>query len=214
MPSDIISHNFDTCPVCSTEFPRKFQGVGRLKVCCSRACWKIHIRKPLDWPEIYARLQITDSCWPWTGQQDKDGYGYTLREADGKRTRIRIHRRSFEIHHGEIPSGLVVCHTCDNPPCARPEHLFIGTNDDNRADAVAKRRHAFGERNGRAFITERDVLLIRAARSEGVKLQILAKHFNVAESTISAIATGRIWTHLPLIVDPTVIDISDLQIYM
>ena len=84
-------------------------------------------------------------CWEWAGSRYGNGYGmfsyrYTSRCA---------HRVAWEIERGPIPEGLQVCHHCDNPPCVRIDHLFIGTQVDNMADAKQKGRHAHGDSHGR-----------------------------------------------------------------
>lgn len=77
-----------------------------------------------------------DGCWPWTRFRGTDGYGF-LRI--GQKT-IRTHRHAWTLTNGPIPSGAEVCHRCDNPPCCRPDHLFLGTHAENMADMVAKNR--------------------------------------------------------------------------
>lgn len=77
-----------------------------------------------------------DECWPWTGAVTGKGYGkislaYRHRNA---------HRVAFELWHGPIPDGLLVCHRCDNRPCCNPAHLFVGTAKDNAEDMMAKGR--------------------------------------------------------------------------
>ena len=73
-----------------------------------------------------------DDCWLWEGCIDRRGYGRIGRE--------RAHRRMWQSCHGPIPAGMFVCHTCDNPPCVRPDHLFLGTHTDNMRDMVSKGR--------------------------------------------------------------------------
>lgn len=77
-----------------------------------------------------------NGCWIWNGALRKDGYGILKinGRCDG------AHRYSYEISKGEIPTGLFVCHKCDVPSCVNPEHLFIGTQEDNMKDSVSKGR--------------------------------------------------------------------------
>jgi hypothetical protein len=83
-------------------------------------------------------------CWPWLGYRDENGYGRV--DAFGRR-RTTASRVAFELSGGVIPDGMVACHTCDNPPCCNPAHIFAGTYADNTADMVAKGRHLLGERH-------------------------------------------------------------------
>lgn len=79
----------------------------------------------------------SDGCWEWTGATvGHMGYGWM--RFDG-RSQL-AHRVSFLVYQGEIPDGMQVMHTCDNPLCVRPDHLCLGTDDDNKDDMVAKGR--------------------------------------------------------------------------
>ena len=95
----------------------------------------IYPRKSIE-QRFWAGVQKTETCWIWTGDTVK-GYG---RLRDNVKP-ILTHRLSWEIAYGPIPNGLCVLHRCDNPPCARPDHLFLGTKLDNMQDSVNKGRH-------------------------------------------------------------------------
>src|SRR5271170_6305273 len=90
------------------------------------------------------------SCYEWTASKHINGYGW-FRMKDKM---AKAHRISWEIHFGEIPKGLGVLHACDNPSCVRPEHLFLGTQQDNAIDMIKKGR-------GTARFTDIDILKIR-----------------------------------------------------
>lgn len=95
--------------------------------------------------KFWERLDTTGStgCWEWPGTRINDGYGQV--QMRGKRW--YAHRLAYTLTFGQIPDGLMVCHHCDNPPCCRPDHLFLGTCLDNKADQRAKGRTLTGDRN-------------------------------------------------------------------
>lgn len=146
---------------------------------------------------FWSRVQKSDGCWTWTGSKDGDGYGFVGRD--------RAHRFSYELANGPIPKGLCVLHTCDNPPCVRPDHLFLGTHADNVADRHAKGRDShkprvpvrIGEAQPMAKLTNAVVAEIRAAYATGTSTRDLAKRHGVSQPTISRVVRGRLWTAAP-----------------
>lgn len=88
---------------------------------------------------FWSRVHKGDDCWLWMGSTNNKGYG-TIHDPTVGRN-VYTHRVSYELNIGPIPSGLEVCHTCDNPPCVRPDHLFVGTHQENMRDMVVKGRH-------------------------------------------------------------------------
>ena len=92
--------------------------------------------------------------------------------------------------------GRTVCHRCDRRACFNPDHLFIGTQADNIADAVAKGRMAKGERAGRAVLTEKAILDIRARVAAGAVQRKLAMEYGVPPATICDVVRRKTWKHL------------------
>jgi len=94
--------------------------------------------EPIEIRFWYYVIKHDDGCWEWTGGTQKPGYGKL--GAGGGDNAAYAHRVSWEIHYGPIPEGMRVLHRCDNPPCTRPDHLFLGTQTDNMKDMWAKGR--------------------------------------------------------------------------
>lgn len=167
------------------------------------------------WP----RVNVTDGCWEWTGPRYKAG-GYGRLRLAGRQ--VRAHRVAWELLHGPVPDGLNVCHHCDNPPCVRPDHLFLGTDKDNADDRDAKGRTGVrrgwqpghrratgdahwtrrrpellrrGEMTGRSALTADQVREIRA-RYRPRMASALGREYGVSHVAILAIVNRKTWTHI------------------
>jgi hypothetical protein len=102
----------------------------------------------------------------------------------------------WELKNGLIPAGKDVLHHCDNPPCVRDDHLFLGTQKDNNQDCCRKGRNSRGERHYRAILTEQSVREIRSLKSAGVKARTIARRYSVAKTTIYSITERHNWKHV------------------
>lgn len=142
------------------------------------------------------------SCWPWTGDHNRNGYGRA--KVGGRKGKWRLATHLvWERENGPVPVGMQLLHRCDNPPCCNPAHLFLGTQADNVADCIAKgraRRGIFpGSMSNLASITEADALAIREAYARGgVYQRELGAMYGLQQSGVSAIITGRTWAHVPM----------------
>jgi len=99
----------------------------------------VSMRSTQDRFEEKVSIEPNSGCWLWTGAANAAGYGRLYVWPEGKHQ--KAHRISYELHVGAIPDGMFVCHRCDNPSCVNPQHLFIGTRQDNVDDMNRKGRH-------------------------------------------------------------------------
>lgn len=169
---------------------------------------------------FWSKVDKSSDCWEWTAHTDGDGYGIFW--VDG--VNRRAHRISYAVTHGD-PGDLMVCHSCDNPRCVNPAHLFLGDATANNRDRERKGRGAhgnahwtrrrpgdvprgdawrdkFGERNGvrgedvnTAKLTEDDVREIRR-NVEGLTQPERARRYGVSKQTIQQAVSRRTWRHV------------------
>ena len=151
-------------------------------------------------------VQGPDDCWEWQMGDNGEGYGVIGRKIlkCGAQT---AHRLSWFLTHGPIPKGkgyhgTCVLHTCDNPPCCNPAHLFLGTMGDNTRDMDSKGRRvtvdARGILNANSKLTEKQVRKIHQEYSAGALQEVLAKKFGISVVTIAEIVSCKRWGHLGL----------------
>jgi hypothetical protein len=134
-----------------------------------------------------------DECWPWQGSINPDGYGIT--SWAGKT--INAHRLAFFFSGGVLTEGMCACHTCDNPACCNPTHLFAGTHKENMADRDKKGRQAKGVQMKRGMLTDDKVLALRNERNQGMTLRALADKYGICKHAAWEVAKGVTWKHLP-----------------
>jgi hypothetical protein len=165
---------------------------------------KIHLGTKLA-----KRLSIgtLGGCWFWTGAGSDHRYGVITYE----RRCYSTHRLAYELWKGPVPTGMLVCHSCDNPLCCNPSHLFLGTPKDNTEDMLRKGRKvlgagvftkgsireriAAGQKHGQK-LRSADVLSIRQRVDRGENRKIICAEYGISNSTISALMTGQNWGSL------------------
>ncbi len=175
-----------TCERCGASFGARASDrkVGKGRFCsaiCARRGQPLHVR-------FWRFVDKTGDCWLWTGTRTEDGYGRTG-ASEKSSSPLYAHRVSWELANGPIPDGLFVLHRCDNPPCVRPDHLFLGTTKDNADDAQAKGRLGYQRHPDRyTRLTADDVRAIRNARLAGEPAKSIAARFGISESHVYNIA--------------------------
>ena len=191
-----MSQSIQKCRICGVK-PVAKQGKKRKDGTeyYSRRCYSCRGRRtPLE--RFEEKYKVAENgCWEWTAQLDNKGYG---RFGIATSKSLLAHRWAYDHFVGPIPEGFFVCHKCDNPVCVNPEHLFVGTAQDNSDDMVSKNRNwmSVGEKNHNAVLTENDVIAMRALHSEGVSMTRLAKQFSVSRGTAQNVINRKTWKHV------------------
>ena len=152
------------------------------------------LRKRPVLERFWAKVEKTSGCWYWSGTKTKAGYGQI--NIDG--VPVYAHRLSWEIYNKKkIPKGKMVLHHCDNPPCIRPTHIYVGTASDNSKDCIrrgrAKHPLRMGEQIGTSKLTKIEV---KEIRSLYMTRKMLAERYGVSEGTIGFILRNQTWKHV------------------
>ena len=146
--------------------------------------------------KIARRTIKGDGCWEWNGSHDRKGYiKLHTPTKNGARETLYVHRVVLSLKLGRhLAADECACHTCDNPGCVNPDHLFLGTRADNNEDRDRKGRNAQpkGEAHGNAKLTAEKVHIIRTSKEVGV---VLAKQLGVSPQLISRVKHGHLWKH-------------------
>jgi hypothetical protein len=144
---------------------------------------------------FWAKVVKTDGCWLWTGAKTGKGYGRVKRSGCW----LMATRYLLEYSSGvAIPDDIEVCHTCDNPSCVRPDHLFLGTASDNAKDALAKGRHMSQLPTFRPVHIPRKLNAedVRTIRASAENISQISRRFGIARPTVRAIRSRKIWKHV------------------
>ena len=140
---------------------------------------------------FFSKVEKTGNCWIWKRSKTKSGYG--VFNLSGKF--IRAHRFSWLWHNGDISKGICVCHSCDNPICVNPKHLWLGTPTQNNLDRDKKGRtskNPYGEKNSNAKLTNEEAFAIRKIYSLGkTNTEKLSVLFKVSRYSIRQIVENK-----------------------
>lgn len=131
---------------------------------------------------FWAKVRKTDGCWQWAGAVRSSGYGNFA--AGPRGPWVSPHRYSFELANGPLPTGMVVCHRCDNRLCVRPDHLFLGTQADNIADMFSKGRQPTQLGRVRRRMTPAERREAWSRYGEGETIPKIASSYGVCRGTI------------------------------
>lgn len=164
-----------------------------LVVKCMSLARRVAFYKKIYW-------HTSQNCWLWLGPKSEGPYGrFTIKNA-----LYSPHRVAFVLWNTAIPINMCVCHTCDNPRCVNPSHLFLGTTLDNVRDKIRKNRYSRvgnrgrvkGEKNGCAKLTEENIIQIRKLRKAGLTYKEIGQKFGISRTHTTRICCMRNWRHI------------------
>lgn len=172
--------------------PKGFSATLRCQFCASTFYGSVATRYCGDQCHIRARsIETASGCWEWQGKKNKNTGRGQINPSKGVHTSAA--RVAYAAFVAPIPGKMLVCHRCDNPGCVNPNHLFVGSNDDNMADMVSKGRQVHGERSPFAKLTPDTVRAIRASQEPTGDI---AKRMGLNWKTVSAARSGKTWRHV------------------
>lgn len=133
---------------------------------------------------LLSKLDIIDQCWNWTGSKNEAGYGMIK---IGERMML-AHRAMYETYRGAIPDNLVIRHKCDNRACCNPNHLEVGTRQDNMRDVDERGRRPKGEKHWKCKLTAEQLVQIKYDTRKQVEI---AAEFGITQAHVSLIKRDR-----------------------
>lgn len=148
-----------------------------------------------EYKRFISKVLITDTCWLWTGSKYRGQYGHFRRKLNNSWKMYKAHRYSYEFYKGEIPSNYLVCHSCDNPSCVNPNHLWIGTSKDNFKDMQNKGRWKNPRSNKSIWLSQDVANQIRLCKKENptYTYREIGILFNTSSSQVHRIIKNMIW---------------------
>lgn len=164
------------------------------RICESRSCVSpdhLVLKGSPGWLESQCAVQ-PNGCWVWRNRCNAGGYGRFI--VGGKD--YLAHRFSFELFKGEIPKGMGALHTCDNPPCVNPEHIYAGAAKQNTCDMLSKGREAWGDRAGSGKLSADQVRAAFDMRRNGLLQREIADRLGVTQSSVSRLLSKQSWRRL------------------
>jgi HNH endonuclease len=175
-------------------YKKKPSGDYLISICKNKKCvnpYHLMSRDEILFSKIIKNKKT--GCWEWIGTK-KRGYGYMKINGKDK----AIHRLLYERYKGKILSEMNVCHTCDNPSCCNPDHLWLGTQTQNIHDCVEKKRDnkRKGETHLRTKITEKQAIEIKIQYRNGIKPTVICRLMNIPYSTVYKICINENWKHI------------------
>lgn len=145
---------------------------------------------------FWSKVDCSGECWLWIAHRKSTGYGqFTVR----KGSYFTAHAVSYALSVAPVPPGAHVCHACDNPPCVRPDHLFVGTPRDNALDMFSKGRQGSrhpGVERANAILDDEAVREIRATEPRYGYLRDLSRKYCVSKKTIQKVRSLEKWGHV------------------
>lgn len=190
----VSATNINPCTTMSeaNQSVRPESGIVKLNERQSKNFWsKVDKNGPLP-DQLNQKYKGLSQCWNWTASHIR-GYGQFVYNYK----MVKAHRLSYMMHIGPIPNGMLACHRCDNPFCVNPEHLWLGTNQENTSDRDAKGRSVKGEKSPHSKLTKEQVVEMREMHKSNLwNYPQLAEIFGVSQTLAKMVVKRKAWKHI------------------